>query len=208
MRRSDYYDLLKAKAREVRASHNLTTPKVMLSDMRRIYRTLGIKIDYWKGKLRKVRGAYTNIDNEPCVMVYASLPEEQRIFTLAHELKHHFFDQGEGRVDVDNEASEIGAEIFAVELIFPDGDFHSFMQKLGVAKGCCTAESIVRLKRQSQTTLSFASLAKRATHHEYALPGSFDAVKWRKLEESIFGEPEYKRILRYKAAKTARESSQ
>ncbi len=201
MNRSEYYELIRTKARAVRKEHGLTTPKVMLSDLRRIYKAYGIGIDLWKGPMSTVRGMYAVYDGVPSVMVVKSLPDEQRIFTLAHELKHHFFDVEPIQYPMEKEPTEIGAEIFAVELIFPDQDFRQQIELLGVSPGCCTAKNIVTLKRHSQTTLSFTSLAKRAKFLGYASEDAFEKVQWKKLEEEMYGEPVYKRIQRYQRAK-------
>ena len=95
-----------------------------------------------------------------------------------------------------NEHIEIGAEIFAAELIFPEEDFVTALDSKGIALGHCTPDAIVRLKRETQTTLSYAGLAKRATFLGFAPSGSLDGVRWKKLEEEIYGEPLYKVILR------------
>ena len=95
---------------------------------------------------------------------------------------------------MEKEPTEIGAEIFAVELIFPDADFRVHIERLGVTKGACSAKHIVMLKRASETTLSFASLAKRATFLGYAEGNAVSNVKWKKLEEEMYGVPLYKRI--------------
>ena len=135
MTRRVYYEELKQLARDVRAEHRLTTPRVQLGDLRRIYRAEGIRIEIWPppsvpsrpARLRHLRGAY--IDEAPLppwVMVARSLPPEPRIFTLAHELKHHLRDRGRGILhclgEIGDDVAEIGAEIFAAELIFPDLD--------------------------------------------------------------------------------------
>lgn len=198
MTRSAYYELVKQKAREIRSLHGLNGPRVTLTDMRKIYRAYNIKIDYWKGKLKRVRGAYSLIDGEPCVMVAANLPDEQKIFTLAHELKHHFFDRAESEIVTDHEPTEIGAEIFAVELIFPDQEFVREIEKLGVKKQSCTRIDIVRLKHDSNTTLSYTSLAKRAEFLGYAPRGSLGGAGWIKLRDEHYGEPVYKRVQRFR----------
>lgn len=198
MTRTAYYRLLKAKARKLRDSYGLTTPRVLLSDIKRIYKAEGIKIDYWKGKLKRVRGQYMVTEDGPCVMVAADLPDEQRIFTLAHELKHHFFDSNGIDDELDKDASEIGAEVFAVELIFPDDAFVSALIQLGVGVGSCTREDIVRLKDQTKTTLSYQSLAKRAEFLGYAAKGGLQGPGWLKLRDAICGEPLYVKVQRYR----------
>lgn len=203
MTRTDYYVQLKALARDVRLKHGLTSPKVTLTDMRRIYKSYGVKIVLWKGPLKDVRGAYINDDLGPEVMVSARLPKEQRIFTMGHELKHHLTDPDSGiKLSAEEKAPiEIGAEIFAAELIFPEADFAAEMAKRGITATNFTPESIVRLKRETETTLSFTSLGKRAEFLGFTPKGSLAKTRWKKLEEGLYGEPVYKRIQRIRAAR-------
>jgi hypothetical protein len=135
-------------------------------------------------------------------MLSRGLPEDPMVFTMAHELKHHLFDRdlpvaccSERNI---NEHIEIGAEIFAAEFIFPEADFVSVLEAKGITAGTCTAEAIVHLKHDTRTTLSYAGLAKRAAFLGLAPQGSLDGVKWKKLEEQIFGEPFYRRLRRQK----------
>jgi Zn-dependent peptidase ImmA (M78 family) len=74
---------------------------------------------------------------------------------------------------------EIGAEIFAAELIYPDQDFAAQLVRMGVQHGTCTPEILVRLKHEIQTTLSYAGLAKRSEFMGFAQPGSLAGVKWK-----------------------------
>jgi len=200
VRRYPYYQELKALARDVRARHSLTSPRVLRSDMRRIYRGEGIRIDLWQYRLRGLRGAYFNDEFGPTVMVAAGLPSEPMIFTLGHELKHHLVDRDSaGRFCSESnrdDAIEIGAEIFAAELIFPEEDFCRQMAAMGVEQGQCAAETIVRLKHETTTTMSYAALAKRAEYLRFAPEDSLQAVKWTKLAEELYGEPLYKLLIR------------
>ncbi len=198
MTRSDYYERVKFKARELRSLYGFTTPRVLLSDLRRICRAEGIKVDYWNGKLRRVRGLYSRDDGSPSIMVVKSIPVEQRIFTIAHELKHHFFYDEDLSEAIPHDLVEKSAEIFAVELIFPDELFLSALARLGVTKSNCLPEHIIRLKRDSLTTLSFGSLAKRAMFMGFAAEGSLAGVKWHNLQKALFGEPAHIRIQRYR----------
>jgi hypothetical protein len=84
--------------------------------------------------------------------------------------------------------------VFAAELIYPEGQFATDLQARDIAMGGCTAEVIVRLKRETRTTLSYAGLVKRAEFLGFAPSGILQGVKWKKLEESIFGLPIYKQI--------------
>ena len=204
MTRHQYYEALKGQAREVRRKYSLETPRVMRSDLRRIYKDEAITIHLWPHKLKQLRGAYFFDDLGATVMLAEGLPVEPTIFTLAHELKHHYFDRELGSSYCDQARSEtdpieIGAEVFAAELIFPEQDFVSEMLQRQIGPGECKAETLVRLKRETQTTMSYAALAKRATFLRFAETGSLKGVKWKQLEEQIFGEPIYKRVMRARA---------
>ena len=91
---------------------------------------------------------------------------------------------------------EIGAEVFAAEQIFPETDSLDLLSELGVSAGDCMPEHLVRLKHDTRTTLSNAGLAKRAECLQLAAKNSLQGVKWKLLEEQIFGEPLYKRLRR------------
>ncbi len=103
----------------------------------------------------------------------------------------------------DNDYIEKGAEIFAAEFIYPEDDFVAHLADRSIGLGQCTAEDIVQLKRQTGTTLSYTSLGKRADILGYAPRASLDKVRWIKLEETLFGEPVYKRIQRYRQSVSA-----
>jgi hypothetical protein len=208
--RYTYYQALKARARELRAHYGLDTPRVLRSDLRRIYRDQGVRIDMWPGKLKTLRGAYISDSLGATVMLATRLPPEPLIFTMAHELKHHLFDRDLTLSYCDpsnqNEPVEIGAEIFAAEFIFPEEEFADALRRHGISQGTCTPEHIVRLKHNSRTTLSYAGLAKRAEFLRFAPPGSLRNVRWKILEEQILGEPVHKRVARYRSARSVRPS--
>jgi Zn-dependent peptidase ImmA (M78 family) len=159
----------------------------------------------WDHKFMRIRGAYFFDDVGPTVMLARGLPPDPMVFTMVHELKHHLVDRDAGLsyCDGSNESQpiEIGAEIFAAELIFPEQDFMDQVSQLGVSLGKCTPEDLVQLKRQTRTSLSYAGLAKRAEFLGFSQPGSLACIKWKKLEEKMFGEPLYKRIVRKRKAR-------
>jgi Zn-dependent peptidase ImmA (M78 family) len=198
--RSEYYEELKLLARQIRTQHGLDTPRVLRSDLRRIYKFYGIKIDLWPFKLKSLRGAIIKDELGASVMLRKGLPEDPMVFTMGHELKH-FLTDGElsytyCHANNITEPIEIGAEIFSAELIYPEQDFIDHMNECGILRGCCTPDVIVRLKHDTRTTLSYQGLAKRAARFHFAAAGSLDRVQWKKLEQQIYGEPIYKRILR------------
>lgn len=200
MKRYAYYEKLKALARQIRNEHGLNTPRVLRSDLRGIYRAYGITIDLWPHKFKQLRGAYFFDSIGPTVMLARYLPNEPLIFTMAHELKHHLTDRDSVLLycgmSNENEVLEIGAEIFAAELIFPEQEFVDYLKQMGIDVNKCTPEVLVSLKRETKTTLSYAGLAKRAEQLGFAPRDSLAKIKWKKLEEKIYGEPLYKRILR------------
>jgi hypothetical protein len=206
MSRTEYYNELKELARSIRSEFGLITPRVMRSDLRRIYRDREIKIDLWPQKFRTLRGAYFNDENGATVMLAKGLPEDPMVFTMAHELKHHLRDAGisVSYCDPSNEREpiEIGAEVFAAELIYPENDFARDMVERNIGFGKCHPADLVRLKRETRTTLSYSGLAKRAQFLGFSNSGALIGVKWKKLEEEIYGVPFYKqfRVRRFGSA--------
>lgn len=195
MSRSEYYAEMKRLANQVRQEFDLTTPRVMRNDMRRIYKAYNIKIDLWPHKLKQLRGAFIFDDLGATVMIAKSLPDDPFIFTMGHELKHYLKDRHLGLTYCDASKStehiEIGAEIFAAELIYPEQDFAEHLLGMGVKAGQCQPETIVHLKKQTRTTLSYTGLAKRAEFMGYAVKGSLPKAGWKSLEEKLYGVPVY-----------------
>src|ERR1035438_9542207 len=101
-------------AGQVRSQYGRQTPRVLKSDLRRIYKDQGIHIDLWPYKLRKLRGAYFNDAQGASVMLARGLPDDPIIFTMGHELKHHLVDRESlvALCDPSNQSAEIeiGAE--------------------------------------------------------------------------------------------------
>jgi hypothetical protein len=161
-----------------------------------------------------LREAYfSDAEIGPTVLLQRGLPTEPLIFTMGHELKHHFCDRTDGAALLSvcsdanvSEAIEIGAEIFSAELIYPDDEYCTHLEERRIGRGECDAAAIVRLKHETRTTLSYTSLAKRAMLFGYAPKGSLERISWRAVEEQLFGEPVYKRILRRRTRATAKES--
>jgi Zn-dependent peptidase ImmA (M78 family) len=187
-----YYEDLKQLARQVRAEFGLHSPRVVESDLRRIYEQNGIVIDDWPYRLRNLRGAFISDDLGSTVMLASGLPQDPKVFTMAHELKHFYRDRhlGISYCDQSNlsKTLEIGAEIFAAELLFPDKEFMTQMCSMRVGTNQCLPRTLVRLKQKTRTTLSYAGLAIKAERLGYAPPRSLTKIKtWRKFEE-IYGE--------------------
>lgn len=170
--------------------------------MRDIYRIEGINIDYWPYKLRKVRGAYLLSEGEPNVLVNKSIkPTETRIFILAHELKHHYFDQELAQTQALSCQSiewsqlspiEVGAEVFAAELIYPEAEFLELANHMELIGKEISAEDVVYLKRRCSAPVNYIFLVKRLEWFGLVTKGAFKGVRFQNLEESMFGVPFYK----------------
>ena len=191
MNQQAYYEELKQLARQVRAEFGLRSPRVVESDLRRIYEKNGIVIDDWPYRLRNLRGAFICDHLGTTVMLASGLPQDPKVFTMAHELKHFYRDRhlGISYCDQSNlgKTLEIGAEIFAAELLFPDKDFMAQMRLLRIGVNQCLPKTLVRIKQTTRTTLSYAGLAIKAERLGYAPPRSLTTIKtWRKFEE-IYG---------------------
>jgi len=199
MSRSEAYAKARAAAASIRIQYGINGPCLKLSDMRAIYRDQGIKLVYWPHKMRVLRGAYILDDLGPTVMVYQKLPTDPKVFTLAHELKHHLLDSGvcsTSLVDDNSAEREIAAEVFAAELLLPEDIFLTEMaaRNLFPRSGAsieATKIAIVRFKRESGTTLSYQGLAKRAERLGFGAKGTLTNVHWKKFEESQYGIPFY-----------------
>lgn len=193
MNTQNYYEDLKALARQVRAEHGLSSPRVLPGDLLRIYTHYGIVLDQWPYRFRNLRGAFINDHLGTTIMIAKGLPQDPTVFTMAHELKHFFRDRDLGISYCDqsnlNKSLEVGAEIFAAELLFPDRDFIAQMKLLGIRPNQCLPKNLIRLKQQTGTTLSYAGLAIKAERLGFAPAHSVTTVKtWRRLE-AVYGRP-------------------
>lgn len=190
MNNYEYYEDLKRLARKVRAAYGLTTPRVTTSDMKRIYFHNDIEVDFWPYRLRNLRGALISDELGTSVMIAKNLPQDPMVFTMAHELKHFYKDRNLGISYCDqsnmSKALEIGAEIFAAELIFPDPDFIAHLNRMGIARNKCEPAHLVKLKHATRTTLSYAGLAIKAERLRFAPSQSLTKVKtWRQFERDM-----------------------
>lgn len=190
MNNYEYYEDLKRLARKVRADYGLTTPRVTTSDMKRIYFHNDIELDFWPYRLRNLRGALICDELGTSVMIAKDLPQDPMVFTMAHELKHFYKDRnlGVSYCDQSNmrKTLEVGAEIFAAELIFPDSDFLAQLTRMGVKRNKCEPVHLVRLKQATRTTLSYAGLSIKAERLRFAPTNTLTKVRtWRKLERDL-----------------------
>jgi Zn-dependent peptidase ImmA (M78 family) len=194
MNSAAYYARMQSEAAAARTRYGITDVRVGLADLRRIYSKEKIKIDLSDTLSNRIRGAYFYDELGATVLLNKKLPIDPRVFTMAHELKHHLFDQDRLVVlcGLDNETKliEIGAEVFAGEFLFPQQQFIDYF-----SGHTFTPEELVHLKVNTRTTLSYAGLVKHAERLGLVQRGSLRKVAWKKLEESIYGVPYYKQRL-------------
>lgn len=198
MTRSEYYSAMKLLAQEKRKHYGLTTDNIKIPVFQRIYKQEGIKIDRRKEISPKIRAAYF-CDSGCSVLLNNKLPREQKLFSLAHELKHHFVDQeliqnceiqcGDYNA---NEVLEIGAEVFAAELIFPESEMRELIKSLGIDRNNCVKKSVIDIKRATSAPISYRFVVKRLERFNLISKDAFEGTQFKKLEEQIYGLPIYK----------------
>jgi Zn-dependent peptidase ImmA (M78 family) len=198
MSRRLYYEELQRLAREKRAQHNVDTSSFGLREARTIFKAEGIRIDHWPHLPRKIKALYMCADDDCTVALQKNIPYEPKLFALIHELKHHYKDRvelGSGVIscgDYDaNELIEKGAEVFAAEFIYPEAEFESDLDNLGLTIG--QAADVVAFKRSCRARVSYRFICKRLERLGRIGAGQFNGVQFQKLEEEIHGVPFYRR---------------
>jgi len=196
MSRSEYYNDLKALARQKRAEHGVDTTRFGLREARKLYKEEGITIDYWPLPY-KVKALYMCADEDFSVAIQKRLPDEPKLFALIHEYKHHLTDRdalGKGAIlcgDYNaNEEIEIGAEVFAAEFIYPENECNADFERHGVPNW--KPEDLVRFKRVCKAKVSYTFLRKRLEWFGLIKPGGFVGIQFQKLEDQMFGKPFYR----------------
>lgn len=203
------FEAAKLLARQKRELYGVSTEALNLNIIRMIYRAEGVTIDYRKLPPR-IRATYMCDDDDPGVLVNKSLPREPRMFSLLHELKHHFADrtliQAGGLKCGDYNAHkeiEIAAEIFAAEFIWPEAEFLEAVGQFDLTSTPITPEMIVRFRRSITAPISYAFLRKRLEFFHFIPRGAHSHVRFQNLEEQLFGVPIYKQPW-FKARRAAR----
>lgn len=201
MSQADYYEYMKSLAHQVRSVYSLRTQDISLSTLRKIYKKEGIRIDYWKFPLRKVRGAYFPNDGEPCVLVDGRIkPKEPKIFILSHELKHHYLDSssvangGMACHEISwssRSPLELSAQMFAAEFIYPEDEMKSLLDTMGIGQGNFEKEDLVHLMQACPALVSYSFLTRRLESFKIIERGAFKGIQFRKLEYSLIGKPFY-----------------
>ena len=206
---AQYYAQMKDLARTKREEYGIVTSKINIPLIQKIYKKEGIKIDRWKNVSRKIRAAYFCDGDDCSVLLNNSLPREPKLFSLVHELKHHFTDRSiieNGEIKCgdynENKVIEIGAEVFAAEFIFPEEEMRKLISSLGIHKNNCEAKSVITIKRMKIAPVSYMFIKKRFEFFGLIQSGAYDDVKFEKLEEEIHGKPFYEQEWFKKQRKT------
>jgi Zn-dependent peptidase ImmA (M78 family) len=192
------YEQLKSLASQKRSEYGVVTTEFGLQKVRSIYRDEGITLDYRATK-PKIRAIYMCDDDDPSVMINKALPEEPKLFSLVHELKHHYLDRSvieQGQIKCGdynaNQDIEIAAEVFAAEFIYPESEFLALARDMGLLPGKVTAGDMVRFKRACGAKVSYTFLRKRFERLRFVQAGLLAKVQFKNLEEKMFGTPIYK----------------
>lgn len=193
MNNSEYYSAMKDLAREKRKEYGILTSEINISAIKKLYKKEGIKIDGDKTLSSKIRAAYFCDGDDCSVLLNSKLPREPKLFSLVHELKHHFTDRTlieDGEIKCGdynaNQTIEIGAEVFAAEFIFPESEMLSLIQELGINRQNCISGSVVEIKRKSPVAISYTFILKRLVLLGLISRGCFANVKFQKLEEEMY----------------------
>ena len=208
--RTAYYQDMRNLALAKRVQYGVDTASLGLRVVRRIYKTEGIKIDSWNIKGQTLRAAYFCENDDYSVLVNKNLPRQPKLFSLVHELKHHYVDQEkikDGRIKCGdynaNQVIEIGAEIFAAEFIYPEDEMQKLAAQLGISETNCSPEQVILTKRHCPVPVSYKFVVKRFEWFGFCRRGQFSKVQFQKLEERLYGLPIYKQdwFKRYRARK-------
>jgi Zn-dependent peptidase ImmA (M78 family) len=167
--------------------------KLNLIVMGRIYKTEGITIDRRTLRGSKIRASYFCDDGDCSVLLNKDLPREPKLFSLAHELKHHYIDQeiiqgGQIRCgDYNrNEFIEKSAEVFAAEFIYPEAEMRILAASMNINALTCTKELIVEFKRACPACVSYIFIVKRFARFGFFPKGTYTGVRFQKLEEELY----------------------
>lgn len=196
---SAYYREMQVLALAKRTEHKVETASLDLPFIKKIYKAEGIKIDYLEFKSRKIRAAYFCDEGDYSVALNKTLPRAPKLFSLAHELKHHYADQqliqsGQIKCGDYNAAKtiEIGAEVFAAEFIYPENEMRALAEYLGINSLMCNPKKVVEFKRTCPAHISFTFILKRFERFGFIQAGEYSKIQFQKLEEEMYGLPIYK----------------
>jgi Zn-dependent peptidase ImmA (M78 family) len=206
-----HFQEMKVLALQKRLEYNIDSKKLNLNVIKRIYKAEEIILDYRKVSGR-IRAAYFCDDVDCSVLANSTLPRIPKIFSLIHELKHHFVDRDKiikGEVVCgdynENKTIEVGAEIFAAEFIYPETEMLSDCEEFGISCENCTKENVVNFKRYCKAPISYTFIEKRFEFFNFVSKGTFKDVQFQKLEDSMYP-PIYKQDWFIKERRTAKKT--
>lgn len=190
---SEYYRQMKLLAHQKRVEFNVHLNKIGLKFIREIYKSEGIIIDYRDIRSPRIKAIYFCDDIDTSVGVKKKLPNEPKIFSLIHELKHHFVDR-ENILNCDfvcgdyneNKMIEKGAEVFAAEFIFPENEMLQSLTNFGISKETISPEKIVEYKKTCGIPISYTFIKKRLTWFKLIKDGEYDNIKFQSIEERLY----------------------
>ena len=199
MNAMEYYQVVRTLAQKKRSAYNVVTADLDIPFIQKIYKAEGIKIDRRPLKGNRLRAAYFCDDGDYSVLLKKDLPREPKIFSLIHELKHHYMDQKtiqSGQIKCGDynahELIEKAAEVFAAEFIYPEAEMRQLITDLSIGTEGFEPETIVHFKKSCPAPVSYTFLVKRFVRFGFCSKGEYAKVKFQKLEEQIYGAPFYK----------------
>ena len=117
----------------------------------------------------------------------------------------------EGRIQCGDynaqEVIETGSEVFAAEFIYPELEMMQLISQMGITSLTCTKEKVVEFKRTCPAHVSYIFIVKRFERFGLCPRGAFQKIRFKKLEEELFGLPIYKQEWFFKQHRSRKKSS-
>ncbi len=190
---AEQYDQARALARRKRDELGIKTTDIKIPLLKKICKDEGVKVDLVENIGARIRAAYFFDDDGASILLKKDLPREPKLFALAHELKHHFLDRNDiadGKMRCGdynaNNVTEIAAEEFAAEFIYPILEMQALINSMEVSTGNCTPQQIVEIKRRVPAPVSYLFVRKRLERFGIIPKDQFSDVKFQKLEEQMY----------------------
>lgn len=190
---TELYDQARALARLKRAEFGIQTKDVNIPLLKKICKNEGVKVDLVEKIGSRIRAAYFFDDDGMSILLKKDMPREPKIFALAHELKHHFLDRNDiadGKMRCGdynaNKVTEIAAEEFAAEFIYPILEMQQLINSMSISTGNCTSQQVVDIKRCIPAPVSYSFVCKRLERLGIIAKDQFSEIKFQNLEEQLY----------------------
>lgn len=190
---AELYNQARALARQKRLELGIQTKDIKLPLLKKICKDEGVKVDLVEKIGSRIRAAYFFDDDGASILLKKDLPREPKLFALTHELKHHFLDRddiADGKMQCGdynaNKVTEIAAEEFAAEFIYPILEMQQLINSMKISTGNCTPEQIVEIKRKIPAPVSYIFVRKRLERFGIIAKDQFADVQFQKLEEKLY----------------------